>query len=367
MGLFSKRTEISDTAKELEEYRKKRERDGAYNIDVDKFYGGNPKNRTATNDEVISSTQNNNPSKMSYYQQGNNQQQVHTSYYQQGDNQQQVHTSYYQQGNNQQQVHTSYYQQGDNQQQVHTSYYQQGNSPQQAGSPYYKHGNNQQQKKSQNMGTFIAIWILASFVGMFIAFQIAPAVGIIIFGLFFTVIGIFACFFSGPKRQYIALVFVLVGVIIIAVSLMVLLNVKFVLNALMQAVPYLFLSVFFFIGLGLILVPYINKRRKIKRCTDKSIARVIDLKRRRGSKGGSLYCPVYEYLYNGEMMRTNYSVYRNYAVPKLGEEFEILINPQDPTDTYIYSGDQMVGNIILGIIFIFIPVFMAVMIITSGI
>ncbi len=319
MGLFNKNSEISDTAKELKDYRKKRENEGAYNITPEKFYDSTMKNSDDNGKNVCKSTDYNNNISL------NMQNYQHDS---------------------QQQVHTTYYQQGDIREKYNSSHIIYGNQ-----------NINQNQKPSQKGGKFILIWFLVSFIGMFVTFPTYPAVGMLIFGLLFAVIGFYVCFFNGKKREYAGLIFSFIGIATIAGVLIFWFgSVNFV-ESITKIVPYLFMLIFFFVGLGIIITPYINKKIKIKRCTDKSIAKVVNLQRKRNSKGKYLYCPVYEYLYKGQILVTNDNSYRNFCLPKLGDEFEILINPQNPTDTYVNSNKSKVGNIIFGGIFMAVPIF----------
>lgn len=318
MGLFNKNSEISDTEKELKDYRKKRENEGAYNITPEKFYGSTMQNSDDNGENVGKSTDYNNniPPNMQNYQ--------HDS--------QQVHTTYYQQSNIREKYNSSHI--------------------------IYGHQNiNQNQKSSKKGGKFILIWFLVSFIGMFVTFPTYPAVGMLIFGLIFAVIGFYVCFFNGKKREYAGLIFSFIGIAIIAGVLIFWFGSANFVESITKIVPYLFMPIFFFIGLGIMITPYITKKIKIKRCTDKSIAKVVNLQRKRSSKGKYVYCPVYEYLYKGQILVTNDNSYRNFCLPKLGDEFEILINPQDPTDTYVNSNKSKVGNIIFGGIFMAVPIF----------
>ena len=122
--------------------------------------------------------------------------------------------------------------------------------------------------------------------------------------------------------------------------------------------PYLFLSVFVFVGLSVAFGPIITGVIKKRRCKVQLKAIVVDMHCYRSSKGKRSYAPVYQYLYCGKEYIARASSHRNYALPAIGDEVDILINEMNPEDFYVDEKKANIFTLIFGLIFAILPLFM---------
>lgn len=96
---------------------------------------------------------------------------------------------------------------------------------------------------------------------------------------------------------------------------------------------------FALIGAVLTVFSVLQTGRKKQRCTQPVQARCVDLLEDESYDNESgatttVYCPVYEYYFNGRLYRSNDNQYSNLNVPEIYGVYEILLNPEDPEELY---------------------------------
>lgn len=103
------------------------------------------------------------------------------------------------------------------------------------------------------------------------------------------------------------------------------------------------------IGLGLMVIPPINKYIKKKHCRHLLKATVVDLKSGYDNEGHRVYKPVYDFYYKGQIYHVEDSSARNFSLPTVGSQIDMLINEDDPYEFYVEfkMGDffYMVGGL----------------------
>lgn len=164
-----------------------------------------------------------------------------------------------------------------------------------------------------------------------------------------------------PPRKHKAITFMfLIMFLLIAVSIIVsnTTNNYAVILIMARIIPYLFISIFVFVGLSVAFGPIITGAIKKRRCKVQLKAIVIDMHCYRSSKGKRIYAPVYQYLYCGKEYIARASSHRNYALPAIGDEVDILINEMNPEDFYVDEKKADIFTLIFGLIFAILPLFM---------
>lgn len=127
-----------------------------------------------------------------------------------------------------------------------------------------------------------------------------------------------------------------------------------------QILPFLFLGIFTLVGLITAFGPIITGIIKKRRCTYQTKAIVVDMHTRRNSKGRRSYAPVYEYSYGGIQYVARSSTHRNYLLPDIGDEVDILINESNPEDFYVEEKKANIFSLIFGLIFAIVPMYMLI-------
>ncbi len=112
-----------------------------------------------------------------------------------------------------------------------------------------------------------------------------------------------------------------------------------------------FALVFFGVGVGILIAAFRSHQHRTKCCTVSVQATCIELIRKRSSKGGVLYNPVWEYYFGGQTYTQNDPVSSNVGVPQVGEQVEIMVNPENPTDYYRRGNGEMALLLVIGSIF----------------
>lgn len=134
-----------------------------------------------------------------------------------------------------------------------------------------------------------------------------------------------------------------------------------------RLVPFMFLGLFTFVGLILI-INAIPKRKKpaTTNCTTPVIASCIDVESYESSDGINMntpiYCPIYEFYYNGATYRVKGGSYSNYCNVQIGDQCCLEINPTNPYEYSIpdaVSAPDTMSNLIaigIGVVFIIVSV-----------
>ena len=178
------------------------------------------------------------------------------------------------------------------------------------------------------------------------------------FGLLFFVAGIFA--FCSPKpslKNAPALIFSVIGAGIIVLPLLV----KYTdieENIPDEIIPYIVVSAFLIIGLCFLIFPTVSFVHKKNTYTPvMAVCRELDMRWSRSKNGGRrrVYAPTWEYYFDGQYYTVKSNSYSNIDVPKEGEEYELLINPDEPEKFFRPSMKTLIFFWFFGGMWTFIP------------
>ena len=135
------------------------------------------------------------------------------------------------------------------------------------------------------------------------------------------------------KRIAFLMIFFVVGLILFAVGLLMRFARGEFLDTLLLYKQFLSFMVVGGVGLTAILaIPYSIIRKK-KYCTYKVSAQVVDILSDH-SDDTTVYCPIYEFYYNGEPHRIKNNLYSNTGVPDIGEFREIYVDIENMDEYY---------------------------------
>lgn len=116
----------------------------------------------------------------------------------------------------------------------------------------------------------------------------------------------------------------------------------------------------FLMGAFVMVLPILKRSIMLKRCTERitAVCTYLDKKLNRSSKGGRYYtyAPKWEYTYNGKVYQHQERNHSNIGVPKIGEEYEIFINPDDPDEIYRKDLKGSIFQFFIGAIFALVGV-----------
>lgn len=119
------------------------------------------------------------------------------------------------------------------------------------------------------------------------------------------------------------------------------------------------------VGAAIIILPIINHRKKLERCSLSVQARCIalDMRISHTSKGRRVktYAPKWEYYVNGQIYEVQEHTYSNVSVPTVGSVYEILVDPYEPTYIYRVVNSHRIMTLAMGIAFVVMPFIAIVM------
>lgn len=193
------------------------------------------------------------------------------------------------------------------------------------------------------------IWFIAS-IGVMIFFGKTGRGGLVpaVLGQYFLVFGI-AGIISGIKNKKvnpITFVFPVVGLICIIATLINYFGSENIMTFIDENIPYILMALFLVVGIVLVAVALSRYFGRKKRCSYSVTAKCTEL-RERADNGQMMACPVYEIWYNGEVIKLCDDVYSNNIDVKVGDEKEIMINPDKPTE-YFSAAEMTASAIIIG-------------------
>lgn len=193
------------------------------------------------------------------------------------------------------------------------------------------------------------IWFVASIIGMvYVAKTGRTALLLAIFGQYFFVFGIIGLISAisdgGFKPKHVPiLLFPLVGAGAIAGGFIIQYGSKDLKEKSLAAVPFIFIILFAVIGVGLIIAGlYLCLYLKLV-CREYVNAECIEVLETRNSHGGTAWCPVYSYYYNGQYYKVSNDVYTNTVYPSVGQQYELYINANNPMQFYEPHNSRMTG------------------------
>ncbi|MCR4599825.1 MAG: DUF3592 domain-containing protein [Acetatifactor sp.] len=196
-------------------------------------------------------------------------------------------------------------------------------------------------KKKYGAGSIIIsvvflIWFFASIGAMiYLANHEKGALCVTVFGQYFLVFGAIAVI-SGIKDknfQPITIIFPLVGIGAMVGGCIFQFGSETVMKYTEAALPYIFLGIFFIIGMSLVIGSYFASKRRhevCNYCISGSCVKVKD----RYHKGTRSYCPVYEVYFRDETILLCSNTYSNMNHIQVGETRELYLNPDNPKEFY---------------------------------
>lgn len=207
------------------------------------------------------------------------------------------------------------------------------------------------------------IWFVASIIGMvYVAKTGRTPLLLALFGQYFLVfgiVGLVSAISDGgfkPKHAPI-LLFPLVGAGAIIGGFIMQYGSEELKEKSLAAVPFIFIILFAVIGVGLIIAGLYTSLYLKLVCRECVNAECIEVLETRNSHGGTAWCPVYSYYYNGQYYKVSNDVYTNTMYPSVGQQYELYINANNPMQFYEPQNYRGTGifMIILGL---FIVLFM---------
>lgn len=131
-----------------------------------------------------------------------------------------------------------------------------------------------------------------------------------------------------------------------------------------QMAMYIFFGIFTLAGLGMLILPKIDKKIKLNRCKCVVKATVVGYKNRSrvnydpdtGREGKPCVSPEYEFFYMGKIYQVTESSSRNYALPEIGSQIDMLINEEDPYDFYVEEKTDALTSLFIGFLFLAIGI-----------
>lgn len=112
---------------------------------------------------------------------------------------------------------------------------------------------------------------------------------------------------------------------------------------------------FLLLGIFVSVLPVIKRSVMLKRCTENIPAVCVHLNSRTNRRV-TTYAPKWEYSFNGQVYEHQELLYSNIGVPKIGDEYEIFVNPDDPYEVYRKNFRGDLFQFIFGVVFIVIGV-----------
>ncbi len=193
--------------------------------------------------------------------------------------------------------------------------------------------NNNKEKKTYSITDIIftvifLIWFFGSIFALIITAEINPYYTVIIFGQYFLVFGLIGLY----KKVLIGGIFAVVGLICITIPILMMNPQLFEKTIIWDTViGTLLILAFVLTGLGMAIIPIINRKRLQNRCTYEISATVIrnDIDYNEGKK---LYCPIYGFYYKGKQYEVSSNQYTNINVKEIGNFETIKINPNNPEE-----------------------------------
>lgn len=189
-------------------------------------------------------------------------------------------------------------------------------------------------KKDTLFDVVFSIWFLGSIIGMFYLFGIEHVyLGLTLFLQLFIGLGVYFC-----SKSKIRILIILFGLSLLAVIWIDAFGNNILKNILTKEVLGSILGtlVFSIGGICMLVIPRNTEKKKLERCTIPVTAECIDLKVTYGD-GSNLYSPVWKYYYNGEYHTYCDNFYSNIGIPKIGDNKELLLNPENLNDIYIQT------------------------------
>lgn len=227
-----------------------------------------------------------------------------------------------------------------------------------------------QQKEYTLRDWIISVVFLVWFVGSLAALVLTAKAGqlaatVMVFGQYFTVFGVIAAGDQIKKiktgnAQPIFFLFLMVGLATFVMAACHQFGGEGTKEAVVSAIPYVGVGIFFVTGLMLIgnyAFVYINKSKCTVPVTGTCVKVSVQYKDRENGTGyRSLYCPIFEYTYEGQTYRKGNGVFLMVKTAEEGDEKKLFINPANPEQFHEADSAAATGtnSLVLGIFFIIV-------------
>ena len=190
-------------------------------------------------------------------------------------------------------------------------------------------------------------WFIGSIVALLIFSKINGYYTVMIFGQYFLVFGLIPLL-NKDSKNLIGIPFALVGLACIIIPYLMMhpetLDIQINWDI---VIPLLILSVFIVAGILLIIIP-IRKTKKLKeKCSIEVSATIIE-NEKTYDEGKILYCPIYEFVFNGKKYSVMNNQYSNINIKPVGSIVNLKINPENPEE-FLDNRKIYIIPIIIGI------------------
>ncbi len=220
------------------------------------------------------------------------------------------------------------------------------------------------------ISVIFVIWFTGS-IALMIFFAKTERAGLVpaVLGQYFLVFGLIIVIGTIKNKEFnpITLIFPSAGALCIIVTLINYFGSENIMTFIDENMPCILMALFLVVGIVLVAVALSRYFGRKKRCSYSVTAKCIEL-RERADNGQMMACPVYEIWYNGEVIKLCDDVYSNNIDVKVGDEKEIMINPDKPKEYFV--ADEMTASAIIiggiGFAIILVMIFAFVMTGISG-
>lgn len=216
-------------------------------------------------------------------------------------------------------------------------------------------------KKGKIVGIIFLIWFFGSMFAMFILSEINTYYTVMVFGQYFLVFGVIP-FLGAVKSKTIGIPFILVGLACIIIPYLMM---KPEINGMVidwgAVIAVLFVFAFVLAGLALTFIPLIKIKKLKEKCNVEVAAVIVDYDETYGDKS-MLYCPIYEFDFNGKKYNVMNNQYSNVGLKEIGTIINLKINPVNPEE-FLDKRISSYAPMFIGIVFlvITIPLFIVVL------
>ena len=211
-------------------------------------------------------------------------------------------------------------------------------------------GDNNKKGKWNIFSILFLVWFFGSIISLFFVSEKNPHIAVIIFGQYFFVFGLIPLFAKGDGK-WISIPFLAIGLACIIIPILKmnphLLSVTINWDA---VVPLLIILSFVIVGLCMVIIPILIKKRKEKKCIYHVFATIVGHETTYGDSG-ELYAPIYKYEYNKKTYEVCTEMYSNIGVKEVGTIIDLMINPDNPKE-FIDNNNFSKTAIIMGILFL---------------
>lgn len=112
---------------------------------------------------------------------------------------------------------------------------------------------------------------------------------------------------------------------------------------------------FILMGICVLMLPIVKRSIMLKRCTESVMAVCVHLDART-KRRVTTYAPKWEYTFNGNVYEHQERLHSNIGVPKIGNKYEIFVNPDAPNEIYRKDIKGALFQFMFGAVFVLVGV-----------